>query len=339
MDEIKEILLSIIVPCKNEEDNIVRCLKSVVRAIKNFDSVEIVVVDAASCDKTIEQTMEFPVNIIQLKSEWTCTSSAGRYLGVLNSSGKYIFVVDADMELAPGFLEKAISFMEKDINAAGVAGLGRELYIENNEQVGCCENAYKRNTKEIKEADYLGGAALFRRTAVERAGNFNPYLYSQEELDLCQRLRKIGSKLLSLPYPMIEHYTYPAKGMKLFRKQIRTNRFTGIGQLLRKSLFGEFFLSNTIRFKKFVVSFIVLIVAIIVLPLAIINKDMILLRIGVIIFLFSCLYLAVKKRSLLRAVLSLIKGVFILFSVVKGFLIGPKNCQKYPQDIKVIKKV
>ena len=242
------------------------------------------------------------------------------------------------MELLPNFLEKAIDYMEKDKSIAAIAGIGKDIHIEKGKAVGCSENLYKRDTTQIAEVDYLAGVALFRRQAIEETGDFNPYLYSQEELELCQRLRKKGWKLLSLPYPMITHYSYSPKGIQTFRKQLAYNRFTGIGQIVRLSLRTSFFWSNLWKFKKFFFFLIVITIMVIATVVYLIKKNMVVLSLEGAAIAFFYLYLVIRKRSLKKAVITSIKWLCIVFSIVKGFLKIPKNPQSYPQEVKIIRR-
>ncbi|MCG2712139.1 MAG: glycosyltransferase [Candidatus Omnitrophica bacterium] len=333
----EEILLSIIILCKNEEEHIEQCLSSVLNQSKSIENTEVLVIDCASSDKSIEKAEQFSVKIIQLKASWIHTASAGRFLGVINTRGRYIFIIDADMELIGDFLEKAVTFMEKDQTIAGVAGIGKEVHIVNGEKIRCIDNLYKRNTTQICNADYLGGAALFRRFCLEQAGSFNPYLYSQEELELCQRLKKRW-KIKTLPYLMSVHYTYPYKSIKLFKRQLGSNRFTGMGQLLRYSFGTQFFWTNFSRFKKFVFSMIFIMVIIFNIPLLIIKNNSAFLAGVAIAIILPYLYLVIRKMSFKKALLTAIIWPCIIFNFAKGLFLKPKPAQDYPQDVKIIKR-
>ena len=339
MTEKNKLFLSIIIPSKNEGINISRCLESVINATKNIDGVEIMVVDSSSTDNTVEQALRFPVNIIQLKPAWIHTSSASRYLGCRKTSGKYIFITDADMELIPDFLTKAIEVMEKNNFVAGVAGLGKEVYIEEGEVKEIRENLYNRNTTEVVDVDYIGGAALFKRQALEETGYFNPYLYSQEELQLCQKLKKKEWKVLSLPYPMTIHYTTSfSKSMTTFREQVSNNRFTGIGQVIRWSLNQGFFWSNLSTFKKIIFFLILTTSAIVIGFVSLTTKNLSGLFLEGIIIASLYLYLVIKKKDLKEAAFSTIKWLYIVFAVARGFLKKPGDPGNYPLTVKIIRK-
>lgn len=334
----RNIFLSIVIPVKNEEVNIGRCLTSVINCIKDMQQVEVIVVDACSQDGTVEQALKFPVNIIQLESFWTHTASAGRYLGCLNTYGKYLFFIDADTTLELEFLEKALEFLEKNPDSGGIAGLDREIYFEGKKQVGQSANIHKRDLQVTKEVEYLGAAALFRRKALEEVMYFNPYLYSQEELDVGQRLKKNGWKLYSFPRPMSIHRTHSPEGIEIFRKQIKNNRFTGVGQLIRLSFSNGLFWGNIWRFKKFFL-FLVLAVSMILAFVVFLfsgNKQIIVSECSVVAIVYF--YLVFKKQSLKKAAISFSKWIVVIMNVGKGLVRCPQNIHSYPQNVKVIRK-
>jgi len=333
------IFLSIVIPVKNEEKNIARCLSAVIDNIQKIQRSEVVVVDACSEDITLEQVLKFSVNIIQLKPFWVHTASAGRYLGCLNTKGKYLFFIDADTVLEPGFLVKALEFMEKNPDSGGVGGLGKEVYLEAGKQVGQIQNVHQRDSQKIAEVDYLGAAALFRRRALKDVGYFNPYLYSQEELDVCQRLKRNGWRVQSLPYPMTTHYTYPPKGVEIFKKQMRARRFTGIGQILRLALTNGMFWVNLWRFRKFFF-FLILVLTMILVAAGFLfsgNKKILIVECGMLFSVYF--YLVFKKQSFKKAMVSSIKWMMVISSVGKGFLECPKNPKDYPREVLIIREV
>ncbi len=326
--ERTDILLSVIIPCKNEEKNIERCIRSVIDQTKSIQNTEILVVDSVSTDKSIEKAKKFPVSIIQLKPDWFSSPASARYLGCLNTIGKYIFVIDADMELLPGFLERAIDFLDADEQIAGVAGMGAECY----EEGGVLEDMYKRE-KRLRQVKLLAGAALFKRSALELSGYFNPFLKAEEEHELCVRLDKAGFKLFTLPQAMIKHYT--SLGMDNFERRLKAGMFRGIGQMFRLTfLNGVFSFAYLMRFRLFLgfVALLVLIAA----AFFTLNKLLFVLSAGIIILLllFSCYIKGGGKKGFL----SLYKWILINTHILRGMFERTPPASSYPQDVIVIKK-
>ena len=56
--------LSLIIITKNEEKHVEQCVKSVLETLSNIDlKWEIILVDSASTDKTIENVMHYPLKL------------------------------------------------------------------------------------------------------------------------------------------------------------------------------------------------------------------------------------------------------------------------------------
>ncbi|MFH1093337.1 MAG: glycosyltransferase family A protein [Candidatus Omnitrophota bacterium] len=328
-----EILLSVIIPCKNEEKNIERCLRSVLSEVKNISSFEILLVDSRSTDRSIEKAKQFPVDIIQLRDNWFSSPASARYLGCLNTTGKYIFVIDADMELIPGFLEKAIEFLDANEQTAGVAGMGAEYYDDGSVR----EDMYKRGNR-FAQVFLLAGAAMFKRQALLASGGyFNPFLKAEEEQEICIRLLKAGFKLFSLPYPMIKHYT--SLNIDNFRRRLNAGMYRGIGQMFRLTLVqGNFSFAYFTRFKLFYV-FIALITVFCCAIFALArntDNSLLLLWSGIIvlIWLFSC-YI---KRGVKEGTNSMYKCILINTHILQGLFDHTPKISEYPQEVIVIKK-
>ncbi len=93
-------LISIIVPCYNVEKYIVRCLESLVNQTIGMDSIEIILVNDASTDETLQYLLEYekkyPNNIIVINCEENGRQGRARNIGLTYATGDYIGFVDSD---------------------------------------------------------------------------------------------------------------------------------------------------------------------------------------------------------------------------------------------------
>jgi glycosyltransferase involved in cell wall biosynthesis len=218
--------LTVIVIGKNEEAYINDCLLSVINAVARVGDAEIVYVDSASTDRTVEIARSLGVRVISLRPEWKLSPSAGRYVGFHHTTGELVMFVDGDTVIEPDWFCCAMPWFNQP-EIAGVRGFlddvdkqGRQLpYVGKRSEVVC----------EINE---LCGSGLYRRAAMEQAGTFNPHLIVEEESELGLRLRRAGWKLLHLPYQMGCHLRGGSK-MAQIKRAWRLGRVHGHGLTLR----------------------------------------------------------------------------------------------------------
>ena len=92
--------ISIIIPCYNVEQYIDRCLESVVAQTIGLDLLEILLINDASTDNTLDKLYRwkrrFPDNIMLITYEENLRQGGARNMGLKYASGKYIGFVDAD---------------------------------------------------------------------------------------------------------------------------------------------------------------------------------------------------------------------------------------------------
>ncbi|MCL2655384.1 MAG: glycosyltransferase [Coriobacteriia bacterium] len=105
---------SVVVPLYNKERAIRGCLDSV-RA-QTVSSLEILVVDDGSTDDSaaiVEEVARDDERVILLRAPHGGPSSA-RNIGLEMAVGQYVCFLDADDQLAPGFLEQLIALMQRE---------------------------------------------------------------------------------------------------------------------------------------------------------------------------------------------------------------------------------
>lgn len=92
--------ISVIIPCYNVEAYIDRCLESVMSQTIGLEHLEVIVVNDASTDKTLEKLYQweqrFPENIMVISYEENIRQGGARNIGLQYASGEYIGFVDAD---------------------------------------------------------------------------------------------------------------------------------------------------------------------------------------------------------------------------------------------------
>lgn len=117
--------LSVIVPCYNAEKIIDRCLNSLVNQTLGLENMEIILVNDASTDGTLQVLklweQKYPDSILLIDSAVNMKTGGARNLGIQYASGEYIGFVDNDDWVDETMYEKAYLAAEKyDCDVVGV---------------------------------------------------------------------------------------------------------------------------------------------------------------------------------------------------------------------------
>jgi cellulose synthase/poly-beta-1,6-N-acetylglucosamine synthase-like glycosyltransferase len=171
-------------------------------------------------DGTREALCGLPVRWVGIEESPLLCASLGRQVGAERSKGEHIMFLDGDMELTEEFLSPALSVLADRPDVAGVVG---QVFEEDFSSRGG-----KRDRSRISlegTAPRFGGAGLFRREFLLRAGGYDPYIFNREENELYSRIRKAGWIVWQLPVPMAVHHDPPATATeKLLREIIPARR-------------------------------------------------------------------------------------------------------------------
>ncbi len=173
--------VSIIIPVKNEESNIIRCLKSI--DAQGTRDIEIIVVDNFSSDQTYEIARKLGAKVLTGGPE----RSSQRNLGAKKALGDYFLFLDADMEL-----EKKVIFQCLELANKGLPVVIVSEKVDSEGFWGCC--------RALEKSCYLGdelieAARFFKKEVFFKLGGFDENLVASEDWDLTQRAKQSGFKI------------------------------------------------------------------------------------------------------------------------------------------------
>ena len=326
---IPEKEITVVIPAKDEETSIAKCIESVFAALEGFKSFEIILVDSYSLDRTVEIAKKYPIRILRLKKHWPKSPAAGRYLGAINSNSKYIFYLDADITVHKDWIKKGLSALEKDENLAGVAGVVYNVYPGDK-----LENGKPRND-DIGYADYLSGpAALYRSDVLNKVKHFNPFVHGSEEIELSCRISQTGLKLLKVKDIIAYHFV---KEKSLKETKEKSGYFIGVGQFIRL----HFNISNiAIIIKQYPLIFLVygyLLFFLVLAVLSIIQKNVVFISIPISFGIIVLLTLVLKQRNLKKTGLFISHIFLCSANIIRGFLKKTATAEEYPIDVEIIR--
>ncbi|HZY20175.1 MAG TPA: glycosyltransferase [Ramlibacter sp.] len=311
--------VSIVIKALNEEDNICAAIESCLAAVAEVGG-EVILADSCSTDRTVELARQYPVRIVQLAHAAHRGCGAGPQLGYQHSRGEYIYLIDGDMKMVPGFLEQALSFLALHPEVAGVAGRVVELNLESMEY----RERHARAAPHLApgQVDRLDGGGLYRRRAIQEAGYLSDRnLHSYEEFDLAVRLRSLGWKLWRLPADAVTHYGHDAPPYRLLLRRWKSRYACGLGELVRGAI-GQPRMKlvarevGELRLYLAVLAWWLVLLAIPLLPLAAGARAAAFAAVAVA----PLLLMTWRKRSLRRATYSVASWCINSAGLVRGFL-------------------
>lgn len=218
--------LSVVIITRNEEDYIARCVRSVLHAAAQIGGAEIVMVDSASTDRTVEIATSFGIRVLSIRSNRSLSAAAGRFVGFHSTCGRLVMFVDGDTILDRDWFRMALPYFDQ----AAVAGLMG--YLNDFDTHGQEMPYIGRRSTHVVTSPWLRGIAIYRRSAMDDVGTFNPHLRVEEEAELAFRLRRRGLVLLNVPHQMGNHLRgRPNLGLLRVRQDYRL--FASVGRTLR----------------------------------------------------------------------------------------------------------
>ena len=312
--------VSVVIKALNEEQRICATLESALQAVADVGG-EVILADSYSSDRTVELASRYPVRIVQLLHSDERCCGVGPQLGFQHSQGEFVYIVDGDMEIKPGFLQYALAFMLQKPEVAGVAGRVVEHNTSSMEYIARNEN--KTIEQSPTRVDRLDGGGLYRRQHIDAVGYLSDRnLHSYEELDLALRLRSQGFELWRLPVDAVSHYGHDAPPYELLMRRWRSGYICGLGELLRAAASqpSRFRLAlgslHELRLYLAVIAWWALILSLYFWPLPASGRA----AVATTFFLLPLLIMVVRKRSFVRALYALVSWNFHAAGLLRGLL-------------------
>jgi glycosyltransferase involved in cell wall biosynthesis len=220
--------VSIIIPCRNEEEFIAKCLDSIISQDYPKESFEVLVIDGMSEDKTraiIDRyKMQNTRNKVRLLENPQKYTPFGLNIGLKSAKGDLIIRMDAHASYQKDYISKCVKY-SKECNADNVGGAIKTLPAKNNlisKSIASClsssfgaGSSFRLGAKRIKEADTVFGGC-YKKEVFQKIGFFNEKLRRSQDLEFNLRLKKAGGKILLAPN--IISYYYPSSNIKDFLK-------------------------------------------------------------------------------------------------------------------------
>ena len=321
--------ISVSIKTLNESKGIENTIDSIRRQLVAYPH-KIIVADSLSTDNTQQLAVNKGVTVVSLTDPGDRCCGVGHQLGYLFSEGEYLLLMDGDMALEDGFIDRAVAFLEAEPEYAGVAGT-----VEMDEAVNYEFKSRKQRIHQIYpigDSDHLGGGVLYRRAAIEKIGYLtNRNLHAYEEAELGLRLMAAGYKLRRLDIPYFSHTSHAMPTFKMLKHRWRSGYYQAPGELLRCS-WGKPWFTRALGMVRNEALFALYLI---VLFLALLTFNGAAIVIAFLPLLAFALLKIVKNRSFTDGVQSVINMVVRSAGLLKG-CIYPVRDPLTPPNSKII---
>jgi glycosyltransferase involved in cell wall biosynthesis len=206
--------VSVIVPCRNEEGFIARCLQALESQDYPRERFEVIVVDGNSTDGTAREVREMVLAYglpDVFKSNPGQTTAKGLNLGLQNAGGEIVIRVDGHVRVDPDFISQSVKAL-MDTGADAVGGpirtrghgpIGRAIALAMASPFGVGDASFRLTSSSEEGAKKLWTDsvpfAAYHRNAFRKAGLFAEDLNFGEDDEFNYRLRESGGRILLSP--------------------------------------------------------------------------------------------------------------------------------------------
>ncbi len=212
-------LISIIIPCRNEEGFIYKVLENIRDQDYGAENLEVIISDGLSDDQTKAEVEKFQKSHSELKVQLIDnphkTVPFALNEAIKMSSGEIIIRMDAHSIYPKNY----VSVLENELNqrpdAWNVGGcwdtkpgadttMAKAIVIATSHKVGIGNAEYRLESTETREVDTVP-FGCFRKSVFEKIGDFDEDLTRNQDDEFNGRIIKNGGKIYLIPTLKIEY--------------------------------------------------------------------------------------------------------------------------------------
>lgn len=217
-------MLSLIVPCYNEEENVENFYSQTVMAFENnIDEYEFVFVDDGSSDKTLERLHSLfdkdksRVQVLSFSRNFG--KEAAIYAGLQNADGDFACIIDADLQQRPEVVVEMMNIIKNDGSVDCVTAYQAER--KEGKIMSAFKSSFYKIINKMAEVDFVNGASDFRlmnRKMIDAVVNMGEYHRFSKGI-----FSFVGFNTVYIPYEVQERENGKSKWnfFKLFRYAVQ----------------------------------------------------------------------------------------------------------------------
>ncbi|MEW5766345.1 MAG: glycosyltransferase family 2 protein [bacterium] len=202
--------VSIIIPCRNEERFIGKCLDSIIAQDYPKDKLEVLVVDGMSEDETKKGVSEYSQKypFIRLLENQKRVTPVAMNIGIKNAKGDLIVMINSHAVIDSDFLINGVKYLNKT-NADAVGGMlntinegddivSRAIPFAADSIFGAGGKRYRSRTNEGFVSDTLP-YCLYKKEVFSKIGLIDEELIRDQDEEFNYRLIKNGGRIYFSP--------------------------------------------------------------------------------------------------------------------------------------------
>lgn len=225
MTDKGNVCVSVVIPCRNEEKHIAKCIQSIIDQSYGIENIEIFVCDGCSDDNTQDIVKEYSSKYPQIKlviNEKKVAPTAMN-LGIKAAKGDIIVIFGAHAYMDKDYIKICTEKLENDdIACVG----GRIINISENKMAESISfamgspfgvgNALFRFSDKEQLVDTVAFGA-YKKNIFTEIGYFDEELVRNQDDELNFRIIKSGNKILLAP-DIVSHYYTRGSFKRLWRQ-------------------------------------------------------------------------------------------------------------------------
>jgi GT2 family glycosyltransferase len=249
-DVKRRIDISVVVVNWNTRALLMKCLESIKRDRTRYE-LEMVVVDNGSVDDSVATVRQVFPDVKVIENHRNLGFAKANNIGISQSSGRYVCLVNSDVQIIPGCIERLASCMDEN-PGTGISGpkiLWPDLTAQDSCRkfpglwIKCCEvlalnrlfprspffsgehMKYFAHDKTIQVDSLAGCFLMIRRKALDQTGLFDEqfFIYA-EETDLCKRFWEKGWRVIFVSDAVAIHHCGASSSREPLRFSLEQQR-------------------------------------------------------------------------------------------------------------------
>jgi glycosyltransferase involved in cell wall biosynthesis len=202
--------VTVVVPCRNEEKHIARCLQSILNNDYPPERIEILVVDGMSEDQTREIVARYSARypMIRIVDNLKKHIPAAMNAGIRAACGERILKMDAHSTYQREYISRCVRYQDEygAENSGGIAKIvpGAGTWTARAIVLGLASRFGSGNANVkvgVTKPTWSDSTAFgcFKKDLFERIGMYDEKLLSSSDLDVNQRIQAAGGRILVVP--------------------------------------------------------------------------------------------------------------------------------------------